>query len=140
MTEDLSVAFVFVVILQALMFLVASATADLNPSSQFYNPEGSLISRADAGGYVLDTEAILSGFPEGEGSISPTTGNFFTDSFASIKRWFTSLPGINYVYALVMAPYNLLNLMHLPVAFVFGIGTMWYLFAIFITIIFFWGR
>lgn len=143
--SNLTVALVFVLTVNALLFLAQASVMDLNPDGEgFYNAEGSLISNFaennDVNNPVLNKEKIVNSLPEGEATISPETGNLFTDTFSSVKRWFTGLPGINYIYGIVMAPYNMLKAMNLPNAFAFAIGSLWYGVTLFLIVAFFWGK
>lgn len=142
--SNLTVALVFVLTVNALLFLAQATITDLNPGATFYNSEGSLINNFAKGDDLanpqLDTQKTTEALPDAEGSISPDTGNFFTDTFSSIKRWFTSVPGVNYMYGIVTAPYNMIALMGLPQAFRFAIGSLWYGITIFLIVAFFWGK
>lgn len=89
--------------------------------------------------YVLDDSAITEGLPSTSGSISPTTGNFFTDVISSIKGWITSIPGINYLYAMLTAPANLFKNMGIPNAAAWALGTLWYGVTFFLVASFIWG-
>ncbi len=117
---------------------------DLNPDGpRYYNRNGTLIESFNVGGAdnpVLDTQAIGSSLPESEGTISATTGNLFTDTFASIRNWFAKKTGIAYLYGIVSAPYNMLKAMHLPNAFVYALGTFWYGITFCLIVSFFWGK
>lgn len=141
--STIGIALLFVLVLQALMFMASTAMAELNPGSEFYHLDGTIASGFNIGNTtspMLNTDGITESLPSSEGSISPTTGNFFTDSFGSIKRWFVDLPGINYVYGIVMAPYNIVKMMGLPGEASFAIGSIWYGISIFLIVAFFWGK
>lgn len=141
---NLTVAFTFVMILNVLLFLSQVAIIELNPDGTvFFNCEGSMLKTYDknscSGTYVLDDSEITNQLPQSEGAISPTTGNFFTDVVSSITDWFTTLPGINYLYAMVSAPYNLLKNMGAPAAIAFALGALWYGLTFFLIVAFIWG-
>jgi len=143
MGSNIVIGLTFVIFLNVLIFLASAAVDDMNPGSRFYNVEGSPLDTIAGGDYdnpVIDPNKISEALPEGEGSIAPDTGNFFTDTFGSIKKWITGLPGINYVYGMVMAPYNMLKLTNLPAPFVFAIGGLWHLLTLFLVVAFFWGK
>lgn len=134
-------ALVFVMILNVLMFLGQVAILDMNPTGTvYYNSNGSLLTSFDKGDNILDSDSAIGSLPEADGSISPTTGNLFTDTFSSIKNWFTKTTGLNYLYGIISAPYNLLKAMHLPTAFCFALGTLWYAVTLFLIVSFFWGK
>lgn len=142
---NLTMALVFVLTLNVLMFLSQEAIIDMNPDgTYFYHREGTLLNEFDknqgVGDPILDTEDTSSDLPEAEGSISPTTGNLFTDTFSSIKSWFARKLGISYIMGILAAPYNILKAMHLPNSFVYAMGTLWYGVTLFLIVAFFWGR
>lgn len=141
---NMTIAFVFAIVLNVMMFLSQTAMSETNPQSiTFYNFDDSLLDNYDIGNesnrqiYVDDLNNQL---PTGEGSINPETGNYFTDIFSSIKSWIADKTGIKYVKGMLTAPYNLLKAMGLPNNFSFAIGVLWYSITLFLTIQFFWGR
>lgn len=142
---NMTVALVFVLTLNILMFLSQTAITEINPDGTvFFNCEGSMLKTFDkeqciGTNYVLDDSGITGELPQSEGAISPTTGNFFTDVVSSIKDWFTTLPGINYLYAMLSAPYNLLKNIGAPGALSFALGTLWYGVTFFLVVSFIWG-
>ena len=137
---NLTVMAVFVVALNVLMFLSQAAIIDINPeATKFFNEEGSLINEFDAGGNVLDTAATTDRLPSAPGSISPTTGNIFTDTFSAIRNWFFDSTGISYLLNILSAPYNMLKALNLPNAFVFAIGSLWYIISLFVVVAFLLG-
>ena len=137
--SNLTIALVFVLTLNVLMFLGQATIMDINPDFatagvDYYNGTGYLMETID----VEDNPE--NALPEAEGSISPTTGNLFTDMFSSIKGWFTDIKGIRYIRGIVSAPYNMLKVMKLPPSFVVAMGTLWYGITLFLVVAFFWGR
>jgi len=143
---NLTIALVFVMSLNVLMFLGQAAVYDLNPATAptFWTNEGTLLENFDASGGVgepvIDTQETINELPAGEGSVSPTTGNLFTDTFSSIKRWVARSTGLAYLFGIVSAPYNILKSMGLPNDFVYAMGTLWYGITLFLVIAFFWGK
>ena len=142
---NMTTAVIFVVVVNVLMFLTQAAMLDLNPDQpKIFNCEGTLMEERDLNAckgsyYQLDTDSASSDLPTAESSISPTTGNIFTDTFTSIKSWFTTK--INFVAQILTAPYNLIShIPGVPNAFVFAIGTLWYTISLFCIIAFFWGE
>lgn len=141
MTDSLETALVFVLSLNVLLFLGQIAILEINPAaSDFYNEEGTLLSGFDSGNYTLDDSDPAGRLPSGEASVSPTTGNIFTDTFTSIKSWLIDSTGLGYVFAVLGAPYHLLQFMGLPQAFIYAVGTMWYAFTLLLIVAFIWGR
>lgn len=142
---NLTIATIFIVLVNVLMWFSTIAMLEINPDGTFcYNLEGSIIDNTvtSSGNYsVLDNE-IIDHLPTSEGvTISPTSTSIsFTDIFNNILGWFKSAPGIKYIYGVVAAPYNILKCMNLPNLFVAGIGTIWYLVTLLVLIAFMWGR
>ena len=112
--SNLTIAATFVIVLNVLMWFGQIAALDINPAgSQFYNPDGSLICEVgDCEAYTIDTDRTTDQLPTAEGSISPTTGNLFTDIFSSVKSWFGSVTGLNYLINILAAPYNKIGRAH----------------------------
>lgn len=142
---NLTIALVFVLVLNVLMFLAQATIMDLNPEgTQFHNREGTMLESFNKGELdedpILDTQSITDDLPEAEGTISATTGNLFTDIFSSVKNWFAKATGLAYLYGILSAPYNMLKAMHLPNAFTYAIGTLWYGITLFLIVSFFWGK
>lgn len=142
---NLTTAFVFIMVMNVFMFLAQITTAELNPDgSIFYNDTGSLVKEFDAGGYVLNTDAdsINKNLPESEQAVTASSdGNFITDSIKSIKNWFASKTvGLKYITHLFGGPYTMLRAMHLPDAFAFAIGTLWYGITFMVLVAFIMGR
>jgi len=142
--SNLTTALVLVLTLNVLIFLAQAGIDDLNPNAvNFYDSSGSLIDGFNGGtadNPSLDKDALTNALPTAEGSISPETGNFFTDVFSSIKNWVTGLPGISYLYGIIMAPYNMLKMAGLPNAFTWAVGSLWYGLTLFLIVAFIWGR
>ena len=140
---NLTIAFTFVMVLNVFMFLTQAAVINIDPSSDtfIFSEEGTLLTEFDSGGHVLDTsdEALKNAIPGSGVAVSPTDNNYISDTLGSIKSWFLGLPGINYLYQLFASPYVILKSLNLPNDFVFGIGTLWYILSLFITVAFFWG-
>jgi len=143
--SNMTVATIFVVVLNVLMFLTQTAMSELNPDgSVCYNVAGSVIAETMIGqgnGSVSDTSA-LADLPGSAGTVVSSEGSttFFTDIFNNILGWFKSAPGLRYVYGVVSAPYNVLKCMNLPALFVVGIGTFWYMITLLVLVAFLWGR
>lgn len=142
---NLTVALMFVLILNVFMFLGQASILELNPGAgTFFTNEGQLLDEFDknsgTGEPVLDTDGTYSNLPSGEGDVSPTTGNFFTDVFKSTKSWLGKKTGLAYLFGIVSAPYNLLKAIGLPNSFTFAIGSLWYGITFFLIVAFIIGR
>ena len=141
---NLTIATIFVVTLNILMWFSQIAMIQVNPDGPtMYNIEGSVIDETVQGqgnGTVLQDQ-VLSELPSSAGTVA--TGDdtgIFTDIFNNILGWMKSTPGVKYVYGVVSAPYNILKAMNLPSEFVVGIGTLWYMITLLVLVAFFWGR
>jgi hypothetical protein len=132
---------IFVVVLDAFLFMGQLAVNEINPAGapQFFDLGKSITASQDAGNYTLSDD-VLGKLPEGEGAVSPVTGNIFTDVFTSMTSWFKSVPGVGYITAYVNAFPSFLNSLGLPPLFVFIIGSMWHTINIFAIILLIWGR
>jgi len=141
---NITVAFVFVMFLNVLVFLSQTAMSEVNPASTvFYNFDDSILDNYDTGNAsnrLIDVDGLTDQLPAGEGSLNPETGNYFTDIFSSIKSWIVDKTGIKYIKAMLLSPYTLIKAMGLPNSFSFAIGVLWYAITLFIAILFFWGR
>jgi len=141
---NLTIATIFIVLVNVLMWFSGIAMLDINPGGSIcYSPEGSIIGESIDGagdGAILDNDA-LSQLPSGEGVVETgDSGVIITDVFKNILSWFKSAPGIKYVYGVVAAPYNILKCTSLPNEFIVGLGTLWYLVSFLVLIAFIWGR
>ena len=147
---NLTVAMVFVLVLNVLMWTCQASIMQLNTVNPtvFYtdeNKQGSLIGEFDKNAGtgndpILDTDNLNNQLPSSEGSISPTTGNIFVDIFTSVKNWFVDTTHLDFVYNILSAPYHILKAMHLPEELSFTFGTLWYALTLFLVVSFLWGR
>ena len=133
-------ALAIVLSINVFLFLGQMAVNDINPGQapQFFNADEQLIGDFDAGNYTLN-ENITDKLPGGEGSVSPTTGNVFTDLFSTMKNWFLESTGLNYLVAIINAVPNFLKIIGLPKEFVFAIGFFWHAITLFLVINFIKG-
>jgi hypothetical protein len=100
---------VFMVALNLILFIGQTATDNINPNGvTIYNYNGSFVQSFDKGGYTLDEDSSDL-VPDAEGSVSPTTGNFFTDTFSAVKNWFVTSKGGSIINNLFFGVPNLLK-------------------------------
>lgn len=140
---NLTIATIFVVTLNVLMFLVTNAMFQINPTgSVCYHIEGSVIGEtiSGAGNLSVSQTSALDDLPGSAGTVTIGDAIGFTDIFNNILGWMKSAPGIKYVYGVVSAPYNILKCMNLPSEFIIAVGTLWYLVSLLILVAFLWGR
>ena len=144
--SNITNALVIVMSINVVFFLAQIGMTEINPlGTQFYNCEGNIMSEFEIDNcqgeyYLVDDSKAASALPEGEGSVSPETGNFFTDIFNSARSWLVDSAGIGYLVGIVSAPVSFLNSIGLPAAFVFAIGTLWYSITFFLFIAWLLGR
>lgn len=120
------------------LFLGQLAFESVNPSARIFDRTTTLLNDADAGGYVIN-QSISGNLPASEASVSPTTGNVFTDLFTSIKGWILDSTGAKYIVAFLFAVPNFLKAMSLPGAFTFVVSAFWYSYNFFLLLMFLWG-
>lgn len=142
--SNLTIASIFVLTLNILMWLSQVAILDLNPTgTTFYNCNGSMLETFGSGcseNAVLNTQDVTDKLPSSGETISTDTGNFFTDVFNNVLSWVKETTGLGYLISILSAPYNLLKVLNLPNAFVYAVGTLWYGVSFMIFIAFIWGR
>ena len=142
----ITLALAFILAVNMFLFFSQTAVDTLAlesgvPSSEFFNFEGSMLADYNEGNntnYIL-TENV-SGLPEGQGTISPDTGNFFTDAFGTVKNWFLEKTGLRYLVGIVTAFPNFLRTIGLPSALSFGLGFFWYVLTFFLVVAFIKGN
>ena len=109
------------------------------PNTEFYNYNGSTLSNFDAGNYTVERN-VSSVLPEGQGQIEPESGNFFTDTFSTLKNWVAETTGFKYVGMIVGAVPNFLESLGLPPEVAFALGALFNSIAILLLIAFIVGR
>ena len=141
-TIDLFLAIILGI--NAMLFLGQAAILHLNPeATTFYSCAGttigSLSSNNCQGGqtYLNDTDPS-SKFPSAEGSISPETGNIFTDWFTAAKNWLLQATGLHYLTDILGAPSNFMKALGADPDFAFIVGALWYALSLFVVIT--WAR
>lgn len=123
-----------------LLFLGQTAACDINTACNvFYDTSKNILNTYDAGNNTLD-ESVINNLPSGEGSVSPTTGNLFTDSPSVLKTWLLNIPGVNILLGVINAVPNLLKGMGLPNYFVFAVGAFWYGLTLFLIVAWIFGK
>ena len=140
---NLLTATIVIVLVNVLMWFTSIAMLDINPSGNMcFSLDGSIIGEtvSQTGSNYEVNGSFIDDLPGAEGTISPSSGNVFTDIFNNILGWLKSAPGIKYIYGVVSAPYNILKCTSLPNMFIVGLGTLWYLISFLILISYLWGR
>lgn len=142
---NLTIALVFVLSLNVLVYLADVAVTDINPDgTNFYTAKGSMIEgfakNSDLSDPQLDKEVITNTLPTSGSSVETDSGFEFSDILVAIRSWVSQAPGIKYIYGIIMAPYNLLQAMNIPGAVRFAVGAFWYGITLFLVVSFFFGR
>ena len=136
-----TIALVFVMVVNVLMFVSNVAILDLNPDGpKFYNCKGSVMQGfgSDCSNTSVLNSDIASQLPSSQ-SIEVST-NPFTDIFNNALGWFIGLPGINYIVAIASSPYNIIKAIGLPNELTTALGILWYGITLFCIVAFLWGR
>jgi hypothetical protein len=141
---NLTIATIFIVMANVLMFMVGVAMADVNPNGTMcQSKEGSIIQESiySSTNYSVVKNNVLGDLPKQQNSPVSSEGTTitFTDVFNSVVGWFTEKTGLKYAYDVVAAPYNILNCMGLPTDFIAAVGTLWYVVSLLILVSYFWG-
>jgi len=141
---NMTLAFVFVVLLNVFFFLVQATVYEINPEGGlYYTYQGSLLQQYDVNNQqnnsLLKENTISEELPQDSADIGiGDQGNFFTDTFQSVKTWFGKKTA--YVQQMLFGPYNILKSLGLPNQIVFAIGSLWYLICLIVIVSFFWGE
>ena len=139
--SNTTVALMFVMLVNVLMFLTQVAIYDVNPTgSTLYNYNGSVMQQYGGVNQQLDSESLDSYLPSPDSTIDENSGNIFTDAIKSIKKFLLDVPGVKYLTIMVTAPYDILKGIfsnHEEMAF--ALGTFWWAITIFLIVSFIWG-
>jgi hypothetical protein len=140
--DGLISALLLVLGLNLVMFLVGGAITDLGGSNELID-DNNLLMNFNAGSngtYDIPSDPGAS-LPGGAAtSISPDTGNVFTDTFTSIKTWFVDVTGLGWLLGIMQGPKVVLTFMGLPEAAAWALAALWYSLTLFLIVAFFWGR
>ena len=142
--SNTTIALTFVMIVNALMFLTQVAIVDIGPTNPntLYNYNGTILQSFGGENQDLDSQSLSNYLPGSTDSqLDTSSGSVFTDIFRSMKKFLISLPGVNYLYMTVTAPYTLLKgifIGHPEMAF--ALGTFWWGLTVFLIVQFIWGR
>jgi len=140
--SNATLALIFVMVVNVLMWFSQLAMIDVaaGDSTIYYHCEGTILETfGECQNYTISSSPE-NNLPGAGGTIGLSTGNIFTDIFNNILSWIKSVPGVNYLVAMVSAPYNILKAIGLPSEVAFGLGVLWYGITTFIVVAFLWGR
>lgn len=147
--SNITTGLIVMISIQVLMFFMQVAVININPDAGvFYNGQGTIACEHESGGcvdynsreFVFNSTDFSGDLPDGEGGVSPDTGNLFTDVFTSIRGFFMDTLGLKYLVMFLTAPVSVLSAMNLPSVFTVVVSGMWYAIAFFLLVSFLWGR
>lgn len=122
-----------------LVFFAQLAMMDINPTGNTFSTlENNALQKYNAGNYTLDQSNPEAYLPGNAGSISPTTGNIFTDIFTATKNFFLGATG--FMAAFFFGVPDVIAAMGLYQPIEFGLSAMWLSYAIFSIAGYFFGR
>lgn len=140
-------AYVLVIVLSInlMLFLTQTSIAKINfevtgidDYNNFYNNTNTTLGSLGGESYTLPNPS--DGLPDDEASVSPTTGNIFTDAISSIKNKLLESTGISFLMKVVNALPNFLGFLGLPPEIVWSLGALWHGLTLFLLIGFIMGR
>ena len=135
--------FVLMICFDVVFFLGQIAIDEINPAVTFYNCDGKLL-EGGAEGQNCSSLTVVDNprntLPDVTEPLQPTTENIFTDLFNSIKSFFVKQSGLGDIFRILAGPMTFLEVLGLPKAFTFAIGSAWMMISFFLVISFFWGR
>ena len=139
---NLTIAAVFIVVLNVLMWFVQLSIYSINPAgTTCFSLSGSIIenSATVSGDIMTLNSSVENQLPSAQTTtVSPSsTAVSFTDVYNSIIGFFkSSATGLKYLYGIVAAPSNILKCLNLPNQISVGLGVLWYIISLLILIIF----
>lgn len=138
--SDIRYLVLVVFCVDAMLLLGQFGAQQINPTAgNFITYEGSTIAQYDTGNYTLNPN-VAEQLPTSASSISPTTGNLFTDIFTAVKTWFLDLPGVGFIISAANALPSWLGSFGLPIYFAYVISALWHGYALWLIVEFMFGR
>jgi hypothetical protein len=147
--SNTTTAIVIYLSITVLMFLGQVSMGHLNPDGTvFFNNGGNILCQFEANGcanitngnYDVTGQNPADRLPTTSSSVSPTTGNIFTDTFNTLKNWFLESTGLGYVINILAGPSSFFKAIGLPSEISFILGAMWYAIGLYFLIAFIAGR
>lgn len=143
---NITTMMVFVWTLNILIFMAQATMLSMNPESViFYNTTGTVLAQHSQDNNIAmpNSAAIARELnPNTAESAQESTSIIpFVDAISSIKSWIQDK--INYLTAIVLGPYNILNAIPLPASFkpfIGAIALLWYGVSVMLIIAFIFGR
>jgi len=128
----------FVLLLNVLLFFVQLGMSHANPENSpiIFNYEDSVLSSYDGGNYTLN-DFDGSELPTSQAQVD-TEGNFFTDTFSTIKNWLLDTTGLRYIISIVNSVPHFFSLIF-PLEIAYALGVLWHGFTVFLLVMFIKG-
>ncbi len=136
--KTIAEALLVVLFLDILLFMCQTAAMEINPEGPvYYVFDGSYISQFDEGDFTL-SEDFSNDLPSSANTVAVETGgNFFTDTFATMRDWaIDSIPGLRLAINVINAIPNFIKSFGGPPELSFAIGVLWHAFAFLLVLIF----
>jgi len=142
-----AVLMIFFILTMNVSFFLAdqgmqSVQADIDntksPNSLF-DKDASMMADFDKGNYTL-SDPILPDDVDAESVSSDSEGNFFTDTWKTLKNGFSSVSQLGWVLKMANSIPSFLSKIGLPLAFVWAIGFLWHGLFIFLLVLVLTGR
>jgi len=134
-------ALLMVLSIDVFLFLGQTAITNINPeATKFFNFSGTLISSADAGGYVVNVSDPHNTLPSQNIITAGDNSNLFTDIFSVIRGFFLDTLGLKYVFGVLGGPVVYIKYLNLPVEFTYAVGALWYLLTLYLLLMVISGR
>jgi hypothetical protein len=132
------VGLLFVLIMNVLLFFAQLGMSNANPegSTIIFNYQNSILADYDSGNYTLN-DFDGTELPTSQSQVD-TEGNFFTDTFSTVKNWLLDVTGFNYLISIVNSVPNFLKII-LPIEIAYAIGVLWHGFTVFLIVMFIKG-
>lgn len=130
---------VFVLLVNVFVFIAQTSITKTNTDSEIFSPyAGSWASEYDTGNYTLSSDPAA-GLPDTINT-GESSGNIFTDSWNTLKTWFTNAAtGTSMFARMVSGPTSLLIAANVPPEISFIIGFFWNVLSIFLVVAFIRG-
>jgi len=129
----------FVLILNVLLFFAQLGMSHANPDNSplIFNYEDSLLSSYDKNGNYTLTDFDGSELPTSQAQVD-TEGNFFTDTFSTVKNWLLETTGLNYLISIVNSVPHFFSLIF-PIEIAYALGVLWHGLTVFLIVMFIKG-
>jgi len=125
--------------MNVLLFFAQLGMSHANPGSEtvIFNYKDSILADYDSSGNYTLNDFDGTELPTSQSQVD-TEGNFFTDTFSTVKNWLLDITGFNYLISIVNSVPNFLKII-LPIEIAYAIGVLWHAFTVFLIVMFIKG-